>query len=169
MKKKFLLLIFIIMVCIIAYFIWSQPLGNAIESREQILNNEISKGDNWKISKEVEIEGYIISGAYSADNKSTLAIFKPVSNNKYKLVKSRNCNSNEIIISRAIINNNNYDLIWFNGAKTQYAEIIYTIDGQIQDTLKYDTIDMDIICNKNPEKEYTMNVRYYDDKGNKYE
>ena len=87
MKKKFLLLILIIMVCIIAYFIWSQPLGNTIESREQILNNEISKGDNWKISKEVEIEGYIISGAYSADNKSTLAIFKPVSNNKYKLVK----------------------------------------------------------------------------------
>ena len=169
MKKKILLPILIIMVCIIVYFIWSQPSGNTIESREQILNNEVAKGNNWTISKEVEIEGYIISGAYSADNKSTLAIFKPISNNKYKFVKSINCNNDEIIISRAIINNNNYDLIWFNGAKTQYAEIIYTIDGQIQDTLKYNTTDMDIIYNKNPEKEYTINVRYYDNKGNKYE
>ena len=87
MKKKILLPILIIMVCIIVYFIWSQPSGNTIESREQILNNEIAKGNNWTISKEVEIEGYIISRAYSADNKSTLAIFKPISNNKYKFVK----------------------------------------------------------------------------------
>lgn len=169
MKKKFLLLILIIMVCIIAYFIWSQPLGNTIESREQILNNEIEKGNDWTISKEIVIEGYIISGAYSADDKSTLAIFEPISNNKYKFVTSTNRDNDKIIISGFTINGDWYDLIWFNGAQTQYAEVIYTLDGQMHDTLKYDTTDMDIIYNKNPAKEYTMKVCYYDDKGNKYE
>ena len=169
MKKKFLLPILIIMVCIIVYFIWSQPSGNTVESREQILNNEITRGNDWTILKEIKIEGYIISGAYSADDKSTLAIFEPISNNKYKFAKSTNRYNDEIIISGFKINDDWYDLIWFNGAQTQYAEVIYTIDGQMQDTLKYNTTDMNIIYNKNPAKEYTMKVCYYDDKGNKYE
>lgn len=169
MKKKFLLPILIIIVCIIVYFIWSQPSGDTVESREQILNNEIEKGNDWTISKEIVIEGYIISGAYSADDKSTLAIFEPISNNKYKFVTSTNRDNDKIIISGFTINGDWYDLIWFNGAQTQYAEVIYTLDGQMHDTLKYDTTDMDIIYNKNPAKEYTMKVCYYDDKGNKYE
>ncbi len=169
MKKKFLLPILIIIVCIIVYFIWSQPSGNTVESREQILNNEITRGNDWTILKEIKIEGYIISGAYSADDKSTLAIFEPISNNKYKFAKSTNRYNDEIIISGFKINDDWYDLIWFNGAQTQYAEVIYTIDGQMQDTLKYNTTDMNIIYNKNPAKEYTMKVCYYDDKGNKYE
>ena len=60
-------------------------------------------------------------------------------------------------------------LIWFNGAKTEYAEITYTINGQVQDTLRYSTDDMDIISIKNPEKEYSIHVAYYDNDGNKYE
>lgn len=169
MKKKFLLPILTIIVCIIGYFIWSQPSGNTVESREQILNNEIAKGNHWTISKEVEIEGYIISGAYSADDKSTLAIFEHISNNKYKFVTSTNGYNDEIIISGFKINDDWYDLIWFNGTQTQYVEVIYTVDGQMQDVLKYDTTDMDIIYNKNPAKEYTLKVCYYDGKGNKYE
>ena len=73
------------------------------------------------------------------------------------------------LIGGAAINGSWYDLIWFNGAQTEYAEIIYTIDGKKRDTLKYDTTDMDIICINNPEKEYTINVSYYDKNGNKYE
>ena len=54
-------------------------------------------------------------------------------------------------------------------AKTEYAEITYTINGQVQDTLRYSTDDMDIISIKNPEKEYSIHVAYYDNDGNKYE
>ena len=62
-----------------------------------------------------------------------------------------------------------FDFIWFNGAKKEYAEITYTINGQVQDTLRYNTDDMDIISIKNPEKEYSIHVAYYDNDGNKYE
>ena len=108
-------------------------------------------------------------GAYSADNKSTLAIFEPIGNGDYKFSTSTNRNSDEIIVGGVAINGEWYDLIWFNGAKTEYAEITYTINGQVQDTLRYNTDDMDIISIKNPEKEYSIHVAYYDNDGNKYE
>ena len=121
------------------------------------------------VAKELELGGYIVSGAYSADNKSTLAIFEPTGNGDYKFSTSTNRNSDEIIVGGVAINGEWYDLIWFNGAKTEYAEITYTINGQVQDTLRYSTDDMDIISIKNPEKEYSIHVAYYDNDGNKYE
>ena len=121
------------------------------------------------VAKELELGGYIVSGAYSTDNKSTLAIFEPTGNGDYKFSTSTNRNSDEIIVGGVAINGEWYDLIWFNGAKTEYAEITYTINGQVQDTLRYNTDDMDIISIKNPEKEYSIHVAYYDNDGNKYE
>ena len=67
-----------------------------------------------------------------------------------------------IIISGTIINGEWYDLFWFNGAQTEYAEIIYTINGVKKETLKYDTTNMDIICIKNQAKDYSIEVCYYD-------
>ncbi len=67
------------------------------------------------------------------------------------------------------VNGDWYDLIWFNGAETEYAEITYTINGKENKVLRYDTTDMDIIYNKNPEKEYSMKIYYYDSEGNWYE
>ena len=99
----------------------------------------------------------------------TLAIFEPTGNGDYKFSTSTNRNSDEIIVGGVAINGEWYDLIWFNGAKTEYAEITYTINGQVQDTLRYNTDDMDIISIKNPEKEYSIHVAYYDNDGNKYE
>lgn len=145
------------------------PKGDTITSRESILNTAISKGNEWTIAKELELGGYIVSGAYSTDNKSTLAIFEPTGNGDYKFSTSTNRNSDEIIVGGVAINGEWYDLIWFNGAKTEYAEITYTINGQVQDTLRYNTDDMDIISIKNPEKEYSIHVAYYDNDGNKYE
>ena len=145
------------------------PKGDTITSRESILNTAISKGNEWTIAKELELGGYIVSGAYSTDNKSTLAIFEPTGNGDYKFSTSTNRNSDEIIVGGVAINGEWYDLIWFNGAKTEYAEITYTINGQVQDTLRYSTDDMDIISIKNPEKEYSIHVAYYDNDGNKYE
>ena len=122
------------------------------------MNTAISKGNEWTIAKELELGGYIVSGAYSTDNKSTLAIFEPTGNGDYKFSTSTNRNSDEIIVGGVAINGEWYDLIWFNGAKTEYAEITYTINGQVQDTLRYNTDDMDIISIKNPEKEYSIHV-----------
>lgn len=172
MKKRLLLgvvIVVICFVCIFAFQFFFVPSGNTIESRENMLNHSISKGKEWSIAKEIKIEDYIISAAFSTDHKVTLAVFQPASNGGYRFSTSINRNEDEVIIGGAAINGSWYDLIWFNGARTEYAEIIYTIDRKKQDTLRYDTTDMDIICKKNPEKEYTIDVFYYDKNGKKYE
>ena len=82
---------------------------------------------------------------------------------------SRNCHNNEIIIDTAVINKTAYNFIWFNGAKTEYAEVTYTVDNKPLDTLTFDTSDMDIICCKAPSDDYNVKVVYYGADGTKYE
>ena len=139
--KKWLLIISATVICVAAaflYFFSLTPKGDTITSRESILNTAISKGNEWTIAKELELGGYIVSGAYSTDNKSTLAIFEPTGNGDYKFSTSTNRNSDEIIVGGVAINGEWYDLIWFNGAKTEYAEITYTING-------YDSITEEVL------------------------
>ena len=143
--------------------------GNTIESREELLDSSVSKGEGWSIGKEIKIDDYIVSAAYSTDNKATIAIFAPTSNGNYEFSTSINRNNDDIIIGGAMINGQWYDLIWYNGAQTEYAEITYSISGKEDETLKYDTTDGDIIYIMNNEKEYNLSVCYYDGEGNKYE
>ena len=168
MNKKRLLYVLIPLICIIGallHFSNTLPKGNTVESREELLNNAIPKGDSWTVSKEIEIDKYIISCAYSANGKSTIAVFEPTSNGKYKFLTSTNRQNEDIIIGGAIINGEWYDLIWYNGTQTEYAEITYSTSGKEDETLKYDTTKGDIIYIKNNEKEYNLSVCYYDSKG----
>lgn len=172
MKKKWMLCVLILMVCILGIFIYfsnTLPKGDTIESRETLLDNAISIGNEWSIAKEVEIDDYIISCAYSANGKSTIAIFEPVSNKKYKFLASTNREITDIVVGGTVINGDWYDLVWFNGAQTEYAEIIYTVHGVREKPLKYDTTNMDLIYIKNQEKDYSIEVCYYDSEGNRYE
>ena len=173
MKRRLLFggVAFIAVVVMIAviYNSSSTPKGTTIESREQILNAAIQSGENWSIATETEIDGYIISAAYSTDGKASLAIFRPGANGGYEFQTSTNRNADAIIISSVIINQNSYDLVWFNGAQTEYAELLYTIRRQPQDALKFNTNDMRIIYVQSPAKEYSLSVSYYDRDGNKYE
>ena len=168
-KKKLLLILVVCIVGMIAYFIGSSPKGDTIESREALLNKAIVKGSSWTIVKETKIEDLLICCAYSTDGKSTIAVFEPTSNGKYMFSTSTNRDSDDIIISGAVINGEWYDLFWFNGAQTEYAEIVYTVNGVRKAPLKYDTTNMDLICIKNPEKSYSIDINYYDGAGNKYE
>ena len=172
MKKKLLIFVIAFVICILAafiYYVQSMPSGNTVESREELLDSSVSKGEGWSIAKEIKIDDYIISAAYSTDNKATIAIFAPTSNGNYEFSTSINRNNDDIIIGGAMINGQWYDLIWYNGAQTEYAEITYSISGKEDETLKYDTTDGDIIYIMNNEKEYNLSVCYYDGEGNKYE
>lgn len=93
----------------------------------------------------------------------------PTKIGNYRFITSTNRDHDDIILSGAMINGEWYDFIWFQGAQTEYAEITYSINGQVQNTMRYDTEDMEIISIKNPEKEYTIQAVYYDSAGNKYE
>jgi len=172
MKKKYVLYVLIPLICIIGAFLYVSnlsPKGDTIESREALLNNAISGSKDWTIIKENKIDDYIISCAYSASGQSTIAVFEPMSNGKYKFSTANNRDNTDIIIGGAIINGEWYDLIWFNGAQTEYAEILYTVNGAPKEPLKYDTANMDLIYIKNLEKEYSIDVCYYDSDGNRYE
>lgn len=172
MQKKTFLIAFAVIICVAAAglcFFHASPKGETIESRERMLNAEISKGNGWRIAKELELDGYIISGAYSTDHHSALAVFEPTGKGSYQFCTSTNRNSREIILSGAEINGKWYDFVWFNGAPTAYAEITYTVNGQVRDTLRYNTDEMEVICCENPGKDYSIQVVYYDRDGNTYE
>ena len=171
MKKRLLLLIVIAMVAIIClgvYHFCSRPDGTTLASREEILNASLSRGEGWSIVTETEVKGYLIGAAVSTDGKCSLIVFEPLQNGKYRFTTSVNRDRDQIIIGGTMIADTWYDLIWFNGAQTKYAEVVYTIDGQEQEALRYNTADMEILCIPNAEKEYTLEVVYYDQYGNTF-
>ena len=170
--NKRLLYVLIPLACIfgaLIYFSNSSPNGDTLESRGALLENAISTKTDWSIAKETKIEDHIISCAYSTNGKSTIAVFEPVSSRKYEFLTSTTRDSTDIITGGTIINGEWYDLIWFNGAQTEYAEIIYTVNGVKKEALKYNTTAMDLIHIKNPEKDYSIEVCYYGSNGNRYE
>lgn len=171
-QKVFLFLLLLILVaigCIGMHYYFRQYDGSSIERREKCLDKSIMKDAQWHIVTETEIDGHIISGAYSTDHKAALAVFEPAKNGAYHFVTAKLCNPDEILTDHIILHEKAYDIIWFSGVETEYAAVTYTIDHQIQEPLRYDTTDMQILYHEAPSKEYSMDVSYYDHEGNRYE
>ena len=171
MKKT--LIIFLVIVAVIftfgVYSYFTIPDGSTLESREEQLQ-EKSKGKRWLISVEQKIDNYIISGIYSGYDESGLAVFEPKGNGKYKLLTRVFRDNDRIIITNAYIGGQWYNIVWFNGAKTDYAEITYTLDGVKQEPIIHNSKGMEIFIHPAPTNdEYGINVVYYDSEGNKYE
>lgn len=170
MKKSIIvfavLFAFIAGIGAVQYF--NRPDGSTLESREEICA-EFPKGKDWKISVEQEFNDYIISGIYSRDGMSGIAVFEPAGNGKYKLYSREWREQDDIVITGITIDNMWYDIVWFNGAKTDYAEITYTYGGKAQEPIIHNAKGMEIFINPAPAKDYSMDVVYYDSEGNKYE
>ena len=171
MKKQ--ILIFVIIFAFIVGFgaiqYFSRPDGSTLESREEICA-EFPKGKDWKIAIEQELNDYIISGIYSGYDESGLAVFEPKGNGKYKLQTRVFRDNDRIITTSSYIGGQWYDIVWFNGAKTDYAEITYTLDGVKQEPIIHNSKGMEIFIHPAPTNdEYGIDVVYYDSEGNKYE
>ena len=160
------ILAFIVGFGAIQYF--NRPDGSTLESREKICA-EFPRGKDWKIAIEQELNDYIISGIYSRDGMSGIAVFEPYGNGKYKLLSREWREQDEIIITGTIIDQQWYGIVWFNGAETDYAEITYTYDGKKQEPIIHNAKGMEIFINSAPAKDYSIDVVYYDSEGNKYE
>ena len=162
-------IILAVMVFIGAFHYFDRPDGSTLESREELLQ-ERSKGKLWLISVEQKIDNYIISGIYSGYDESGLAVFEPKGNGKYKLQTRVFRDNDRIITTSSYIAGQWYDIVWFNGAKTDYAEVTYTLDGVKQDPIIHNSKGMEIFIHPTPtNNEYGINVVYYDSEGNKYE
>ena len=169
MKKRILIGIIIIAVLIAAflgYQYFTAPKGDTLESREELLQE--AKAGAWHIQTETELAGYIVSGAYS-DKEVAIAVFAPEGEGKYRLQTTTVREPEEIIISGSMIDDKWYDLIWFNGTQSEYAEVVYTTGGEEQEPLRFDTKEMNIIFSEAPSNDYNIDVVYYDSEGNKYE
>lgn len=172
MKKRTLIITGILFLLFIGYNLFqylSIPDGNSVKSREQLLK-DIPKGVTWNIAIEQELQDLIVSGIYSSGGKTGIAVFEP-EGNRYKLYSREWRNSaDRIIITGISIDGIWYDLVWFNGAETEKAELTYTQTGNnIEETFTFDTSDMEIICNPAPADNYALDVIYYDKDGNTYE
>ena len=157
----------LIIAVIVVVNIVTLPDGITIESREEMLKGE-GKGKGWQIATELTTDDYIISGVYSENNRAGIAIYER-KGEKCKLKSHKFRDKDEIIFDHILIDNVWYDLIWFAGAETEYAEVTYSVRGNIIEKLKSKTNDMQIIYNTSPADEYTIDVVYYDKDGNKYE
>lgn len=172
MKKRTLIIITILLLLFTGYGLFqylSIPDGNTVESREQLLKDS-PKGVSWNIAVEKNFQDFILSGIYSSNGKSGIAVFEP-DDDRYKLVsKEWRDSSDEIIISGFTVNGTWYDLVWFHGAETKTAELTYTqADNNPEETFTFDTSNLEIICNPAPTDNYTLEVVYYDKYGNRYE
>ena len=172
MKKTYVMITMAIfmtaMIGIGVFFCLNRPDGATPQSREEICA-AFPKGKDWKIAIEQAYNDYIISGIYSRDGMSGIAVFEPVGNGKYKLQSRTWREQDEIVITGFIIDQKWHDIVWFNGAKTDYAEITYTYDGEKQEPIIHNAKGMEIFIDPAPSKDYSMDVVYYDDAGNKYE
>lgn len=180
-EKRLWLCTALTVICLLAVFVYhgSIPVGITIESRENMLNRSSDwplEGDEWRIVKETQMEDCIVSAAVSTSHKAALAVFEPTGNGGYALLSSHSTNQDTIVsmsitridsMSAAEINESQYHFIWFYGAPTEYAEVIYSARGK-QEILRYDTTDMDIICIRRMDGAYGMNITYYDRNGRKY-
>lgn len=170
MKLNFMkgIIVAVILVLGFAFYQMEQrPDGRTTESRTELLQDD-PKNINWSIAKEQKLGDYILSGIYS-ETQSGIAIFEPNGNGGYQLTSRDRRDINDIIITHHPVADEWYDIIWFNGAQTDHAELTYTIDGVEEEPLIFDTSDMQIICHPQPAKDYSLEVIYYDSEGNIYE
>ena len=171
-KRKILYLVigilFIITIGIPILKYWLRPDGSTMDSREEMLK-DLPKGTNWKISTERLLDDCLITGIVSDNGKAGIAVFEPRGDGKYKLRTSYYRDQEDIIIGGTLIGDDWYDLIWFNGAQTERAEVTYTVANEASQSTVYLSDNDTIICSLAPFKEYTLHVTYYDSEGNKYE
>lgn len=150
-----------------AGFLWTRPPACAtVEAREARLEEVLTSGSGWNLVAEQELEGYLIGGAVDASGRPVLAVFAPEGRG-YQLQQAYGEGAG-VVQDIVRINETWYDLAWFGGAATEYAEITYTVDGETLGPYRYDTADMPVLCRPAPSNHYQISVTYYDDQGNPY-
>ncbi len=141
-----------------------------VTDREQRLEEAIpqEKGQHWSIATESQVDGYIISGAYSDQGNAAIGLFRPGKGNTHQFQRAITERKENVITDTVLINEKTYHLIWLPGIQTEYAEVTYTVVGQKPETRRFDTTDMSVICTQFDASAYTMDVVYYDSEGNQY-
>ena len=170
-KKVIIIATVAVALCVLgaALFRHSQtPRGNTIESRVEILREALPNSTYLSIATEKKVEDYLICGIHS-ETQTGIAVFQQKGSENYKFVSAYCLGANEIVTTTCRIQDQWYNLIWFDGCATEYAEVIYTIDGIPNAPVTFDTSDGGVICSKAPSNHYSLDIKYYDADGNVFE
>lgn len=155
---------------LISYFINQSKLnGSTLESRELRLREISNLGEITTINQEITIDGYIISGYTTNNNRYGLAVFAPAGNGKYDFQTNINRQNDELIFLDYTINTKFYTLVWANKADLDYSEITYTIKGKTGETIKLDAKNNKIIYTEAPSNDFSVKYRFIDKNGKIYE
>lgn len=155
---------------LICYFINQSKLnGSTLESRELRLKEISNLGESTNIDQEITIDGYIISGYTTDNNRYGLAVFVPAGNGKYDFQTNINGQKDELIFLDYTINTKLYTLVWANKADLDYAEITYTTEGKTGETIRLDAKNNKIIYTEAPSNDFSVKYRFIDENGKIYE
>ena len=152
--------------CLGAYQAWGRPDGATVESREALLAAALPAGHGWNLASELELEGYLIGGAVDESGQSALAVFEQEGEG-YAFRQAASFGG-DVARDTVRIGETWYNIAWFGGAATEYAEITYTVDGVTLEPCRYETEDMPVLCHPAPADRYGISVVYYDRAGNRY-
>ena len=166
-NKKFIGIIFLIIIMSISTIYMFIPNGKTLESREKILKNSTPGKYVWKIDKEIKIYDYIISSVYGT--MEGLATFKSTGNGRYKLESVGYSEKGDVVRTEIIHNGEVYYIVWCNQPNLDYAEVIYTIDNEELEPRIFDVKESNLISFKSPSDDFMMKITYYDKDGNSYD
>lgn len=166
-RKKFIVIIILIISLLAGILYFLTPNGKTMESREEILKNSTSGKYVWEIDKEIKLYDYIISSVYG--NKDGLAVFKSYGNNKYKLQSVTYREKGQVIIEQIVYKNDVYYIAKCDQANLDYAEVIYRTDNEELEPKIFDVKENNLISFKSPSDDFTMRIIYYDKDGNQYD
>lgn len=153
--------------CLLIYHAASRNDAATVEDRERRLQEAMPDG-SWTIVHETEVEGYLLSGARGGRGQSALAVFEPIGGGRYQLREAVSHGAG-VITNNVRIQDTWYDVIWFGGAVTEYAEVSYVVGRESQGPYRYDTSEMEVICRPAPANEYSISAAYYDGEGTQYQ
>jgi len=173
MKNKKATLLVVLLFIFIAGSIYSinRQNGNTVEARQIIL----SKRDNHVIIlREIIIENSIISEMIDQKSGYGYAQFEKNEYGNYilKTKMVRTGQDEPIVMDILVINDEVYNVLMFNKACLEYAEVIYTDDttNKKHDPIRVEMNNQTVSLIKAPEySSYTMSVVFYNYKGDRFE
>ncbi|MFI3166652.1 MAG: hypothetical protein R3Y32_00895 [Bacillota bacterium] len=173
MKNKKYIIASAIILCSVVFFfvIMSQNKNDCdtLENRELRLREISNLGELTTISEEIIIDEYIVSGYTTKNNRYGLAIFEPNGDGKYQFQSNTTRENDSLVLEIAIINGVDYNIFWANKPDLDYAEITYTVENKIDETIKIDAQDNQIIYIKSPDKDYNVEYIFVDKNGVRHE
>ncbi|MEG1557871.1 MAG: hypothetical protein RR368_05480 [Oscillospiraceae bacterium] len=171
MKKVYIPLIAIIVIgVVISIFVIQNMNGcDNLENRERRLREISNLGEVTDIGQEISIGDYIISGYTAKNNRHGLAVFAPTGDGKYKFQTNVNRENDELVLITTNINQTPYNIFWANKANLDCAEITYTVDGKIGETITVDAQDNQIVYTESPTENYNVEYIFVDKNGTRYE